>query len=358
MIRNDLILRTISKLPVNRTPVWFMRQAGRYLPEYRAMREKYDFMTVCKTPDLAAEVTIQPVSLLNVDAAILFSDILVIPEAMGMKLYIEDGKGGPRFESPIRSSDDIDSLKIPDPERELGFVMNAIRVTKENLGGRVPLIGFSGSPWTLFTYMVEGKGSKNFIHAKSLLYSREKDAHRLLSKLTESIGDYLCAQMDHGADLVQIFDTWGGILGPDEFREFSLQYIRQIIERVKSRKKPIILFCKGCGHSLSEIAGSGAGVVGLDWTEDIGKARSLVGSDVALQGNLDPAILFSTPDSIRSGVGRILEKFGKGPGHIFNLGHGILPTTPVENVKVFIDSVRKYSTSYHLMEGEPRDAAI
>ena len=348
MAVNDLLLRACKKEPVERTPVWFMRQAGRYLPEYRAIRKSVDFLTLCKTPDLAAEVTIQPVNLLGVDAAIIFSDILVIPEAMGMKLYIEEGKGGPRFETALRTTHDIESLKIPDPDKDLAYVMNAIRVTREGLKNWVPLIGFSGSPWTLMSYMVEGKGSRDFIYVKDLIYSRPKEAHKLLEKLAISVTQYLCAQIDHGAQLVQIFDTWGGILGQDEFSEFSLRYIQQIVEQVKSKNVPVIVFCKGCGHSLSKIAEIGPDVIGLDWTEDIGKARALVGDRVALQGNLDPVALFSSHESIRFRVKRILEKYGNGSGHIFNLGHGILPETPVENVRVFIEAVKEFSKKYHI----------
>ncbi len=358
MIKNDLILKACRREPVERTPVWFMRQAGRYLPEYRAVREKTDFLTLCKTPDLAAEVTLQPVDILGVDAAIIFSDILVVPEAMGMKLFVEEGKGGPRFESPVRSASDINALEIPDPEKELGYVMNAIRVAKKNLDGRVPLIGFSGSPWTLLTYMVEGKGSKDFINAKNLVYSDPGLAHKLLIKLAQATGDYLCSQIDHGADVVQIFDTWGGILSPDVFEEFSLNYIHIVADRVKSRNAPVIIFCKGCNQSLEKIANAGADVVGLDWTVDIGKVRSLIGNKVALQGNLDPVSLFSSQDSIRDQVKKILDKFGRGPGHIFNLGHGILPETPVENVKTFIASVKTMSSRLHSKEGEVKHETI
>lgn len=347
MLQNDLLLRACKREPVERTPVWFMRQAGRYLPEYRAVREKVDFLTLCKTPDIAAEVTIQPVDLVGVDAAIIFSDILVIPEAMGMKLFVEEGKGGPRFETSIRTLADIQSLKVPDPNKELKFVMDALRVTRERLRNRVPLIGFSGAPWTLMAYMVEGKGSKDFVHAKELIYSRPKDAHLLLQKLSDAVADYLCAQIDAGAQVVQIFDTWGGILAQDEFEEFSLRYIAQIVGHVKAKNVPVIVFCKGCGHSLEKIAAIGADVVGLDWTQDIGQARSLVGNSVALQGNLDPVALFSSPDSIRALVKRILQKYGHGSGHVFNLGHGILPTTPVEHVRAFVNAVKEFSVEYH-----------
>ncbi len=346
-MKNDLLLRAARKQPVERTPVWFMRQAGRYLPEYRAIRATTDFLTLCKTPDLAAEVTVQPVELVGVDAAIIFSDILVIPEAMGMELIVEEGKGGPRFPSPIRSTEDIHKLHSIDPNTELRFVMDALRVTKERLRDEVPLIGFSGSPWTLATYMVEGKGSKNFRHVKELIFSHPQQAHLLLKRLAQSVADYLSAQVDAGADIVQIFDTWGGILGQEEFEEFSLHYIQQIVEQVKKKNVPVIVFCKDCGHSLKKIAATGADVVGLDWTTDIEKARNTIGNKVALQGNLDPTMLFATPERIEQGVKSILSKYGNGSGHIFNLGHGILPETPVENVKAFINAVKTFSVPYH-----------
>lgn len=346
-LQNDLLLRAARKQPIERTPVWFMRQAGRYLPEYRAIRAKADFLTLCKTPDLAAEVTVQPVDLIGVDAAIIFSDILVIPEAMGMELIVEEGKGGPRFPSPLRSIDDINTLRAIDPNKELKYVMEALRVTKQQLQQRVPLIGFSGSPWTLATYMVEGKGSKNFRYIKEMIFSNPQQAHKLLQRLAQSVADYLSAQVDAGADIVQIFDTWGGILAQEEFEEFSLQYIRQIVEQVKKKNVPVIVFCKDCGHSLKKIADVGADVVGLDWTTDIGKARNAIGNKVALQGNLDPTMLFSTPERIEQGVKSILAKYGNGSGHIFNLGHGILPETPVENVKAFVNGVKIFSGQYH-----------
>ena len=344
---NDLFLRACKREDVERTPVWFMRQAGRYLPEYRTVREKVDFLTLCKTPDLAAEVTIQPVEIVGVDAAIIFSDILVLPEAMGMELIVEEGKGGPRFPSPIRSRSDIERLPVPDPNAKLRFVMDALRTVRKNLNGKVPLIGFSGSPWTLASYMVEGRGSKNFRHAKELIFSSPNDAHALLDKLARSVAAYLSAQIEAGAQAVQIFDTWGGILAQEEFEEFSLRYIKQVLSLLRSNGAPVIVFCKDCGHSLEKIADAGADVVGLDWTADIGKAREMVGSYVALQGNLDPAMLYATPERIEKGVQTILKKFGRGSGHIFNLGHGVLPDTPVENVKVFVNAVKKFSVQYH-----------
>ncbi len=344
---NDLLLRAAKRQDVERTPVWFMRQAGRYLPEYRAIRAKVDFLTLCKTPDLAAEVTVQPVDLVGVDAAIIFSDILVVPEAMGMELIVEEGKGGPRFPSPIRSKADIDRLTVQNAASSLTYVYDALRVARMRLDNRVPLIGFAGAPWTIASYMVEGRNPRDFRHIKGLMYTNPQDAHALLEKLAVVVTAYLSAQVEAGAQTLQIFDTWGGVLGQEEFEEFSLRYIRQIVSSVKRGNAPIIVFCKNCGHSLEKIADTGADVVGIDWTTDIGKAREMVGSYVTLQGNLDPTMLFSSPERIESGVKSVLKKFGKGNGHIFNLGHGILPETPVENVKAFVAAVKKYSAAYH-----------
>jgi uroporphyrinogen decarboxylase len=349
-LQNDLFLRACRRESVERTPVWMMRQAGRYLPEYKAVRAKADFLTMCKTPELSAEVTIQPVDIVGVDAAIIFSDILVLPEAMGMELVVEEGKGGPRFPSPLRSTSSFERLRIPDPYKDLKYVMDALRLTRSELNGRVPLIGFCGSPWTLASYMVEGKGSKDFRYIKELIFSHPADAHTLLDILARSAAEYLTAQIQSGAQAVQIFDSWGGILGQDEFEEFSLRYIEQTISLVKRTAEPIIVFCKDCGHSIEKIARTGADVVGLDWTTDIGTARETVKNSAALQGNLDPAMLFSTPQRIEEGVRAVLEKFGNGSGHIFNLGHGILPETPVENAKAMVNAVKKLSVAYHKLE--------
>ncbi len=352
--RDCLLLRAARREPTERTPVWFMRQAGRYLPEYRRIRERTDFLTLCKTPELAAEVTVQPVDIVDVDAAIIFSDILVVPEAMGMTLVVDEGKGGPRFPNPLRSAQAIDALRDPDPMDSLSFVMDALRLTKRVLAGRVPLIGFSGAPWTLAAYMVDGNGTKDFRHAKTLLYAEPALAHRLLEKLAHIVARYLRAQIEAGADIVQIFDTWGGVLGQAEFVEFSLRYIRMIVEEVRPLGAPVIVFCKGCGHSLEQIAATGTDVVGLDWTERIGDARSTVGHRVALQGNLDPVLLFAPLERIEAGVRSILDEYGNGPGHIFNLGHGILPETPVEHVKAFVAAVKRMSPAYHgCGEGRP-----
>ena len=344
---NDIFLQALLRKPTARTPVWMMRQAGRYLPEYRAIREKVDFLTLCKTPELAAEVTIQPVDIVDVDAAIIFSDILVVPEAMGMHLIIEEGKGGPQFPEPLRTEHAIASLVKPDPNDRLKFVMDALRLTRKNLNGRVPLIGFSGSPWTLAAYMVEGHGSRNFRYIKELIYNEPKLAHTLLEKLARTVAAYLSAQIAAGAQAVQIFDTWGGILTRDAFQEFSLRYIRQVIAETKTNGAPIIVFCKDCGHSLDAIAASGCQAVGLDWTTDIGDARRSIGNIVALQGNMDPTILYARPERIREEVKSILKKFGNGSGHIFNLGHGILPDIPVDHAKEFIRAVKEESQPYH-----------
>ncbi len=345
-LKNDLFLRACAHLPVERTPIWVMRQAGRYLPEYRAVREKSDFLTMCKTPELAAEVTIQPVDLIGVDAAILFSDILVIPEAMGMELIMNEGKG-PIFPNPIKDGNDISALKRIEPISDLKYVMDAIKLVNDNLDGRVPLLGFSGSPFTLLTYMVEGGGSKNYSKVKSFIYNQPKEAHRLLDLLSDIIADYLTAKIMSGVHGVQIFDTWGGILSQNDFNEFSLPYIIKIVESVKRNSEPIILYAKGVHHSLKAMAKSGIDVLGLDWTMDIGKVREKIGHKVALQGNLDPTVLYANPDKIKTEAVRVLRSFGIGSGHIFNLGHGILPDVNPENLKHLVNVVKEESKAFH-----------
>jgi uroporphyrinogen decarboxylase len=323
-----------------------MRQAGRYLPEYRAVREKADFLTLCKTPELAAEVTIQPVDLIGVDAAIIFSDILVIPEAMGMELELIESKG-PVFHHPIRYEDDLKYLKQIDPSKDLKYVLDAVSLTKKELDNRVPLIGFSGSPWTLMTYMVEGKGSKSFSNVKKLIYNNPALAHKILDKLSAAVSGYLSAKIEAGADAVQIFDTWGGILSPHDFKEFSLRYISKVIDNVKKKNEPVIVFSKGVHYKLNELADCGADVIGLDWTMDIGEVRNKIGSKVALQGNMDPTVLYANENAIRNEVRRILNSFGEGSGHIFNLGHGILPDIEPENAKAMVKFVKEESKKFH-----------
>ncbi|MBP9582414.1 MAG: uroporphyrinogen decarboxylase [Ignavibacterium sp.] len=348
-LKNDLFLRACKKQNVERTPIWIMRQAGRYLPEYRAVRAQSDFLTMCKTPELAAEVTIQPIDIVGVDAAILFSDILVIPEAMGMHLEMNEGKG-PVFPNPIRTVEDAKKLKDIDPTKELKYVLDAVILTKKNLDNRVPLIGFSGSPWTLLTYMVEGKGSKNFSEVKKLIYNNPELAHAILNKLSKIIADYLSAKIEAGCNAVQIFDTWGGILSQKDFEEFSLQYVEKIISQIKRKDEPVIFFAKGVHFKLDKLANIGADVLGLDWTMDLGEVRKQVGDKVALQGNMDPTVLYANKDYIRKETKRVLSSFGKGNGHIFNLGHGVLPDIDPENVKALVQSVKEESKVFHHLE--------
>ncbi len=322
-----------------------MRQAGRYLPEYRAVRAKVSFLELCKTPDLAAEVTIQPVDILGVDAAILFSDILVVPEAMGMKLILEDE--GPQFPEPLRSAPDIEKLRVPDPEQALGYVTDAIRRTLKRLNGRVPLIGFAGAPWTLAAYMIEGKTSRSFEKAKALIFSDEKLAHRLLTRISEALTGYLNAQLAAGAHALQIFDSWAGSLGPEDYARFGAPYIARVIGGLKRdprEPQPVIVFGVETGELLAQLAATAPDVVGVDWRVPLDEARGRVGPAVALQGNLDPATLFLPLPEQRKRVARVLELADlAGPGHIFNLGHGVLVGTPVENVKALVEQVHAHS---------------
>lgn len=341
-----IFIRACKRENTPRTPVWIMRQAGRYLPEYRKIREKSDFLTMCKTPELASEVTVQPVDIIGVDAAILFSDILVVPEAMGMKLELIESVG-PKFADPVRNESQVQDLKIPFVEDKLSFVLEAIKLTKKRLDGCVPLIGFCGSPWTLATYMVEGGGTKDFKFIKGLIYSDPALAHRLLDKLSSVLTEYLNAKIKAGCDAVQIFDTWGGILTPWDYKEFSLKYIKKIISGLNTNGAPVIVFSRGANHSLVDIAKSGCDVVSVDWTISLKKARKKIGHKVAIQGNMEPLILNAPHDKIRTEVAKILKQYGKGPGHIFNLGHGITPEVPVENVKYSVNTVKELSSVYH-----------
>ena len=339
-LENDLLLRVLKGERAERTPIWIMRQAGRYLPEYMAVRARHDFLTMCREPELSSEVTIQPVDIIGMDAAIIFSDILVLPEAMGLNLVVEEGRGGPRFTNPIRKKSDLSSIRDADCENNLKYVRDAIRLTVARLNGRVPLIGFCGSPWTLFAYMVEGKGGE-FAHARAMLYDDPATAHELLQMLTTSAISYLKMQHEAGADVVQVFDSWAGVLSPWLYEEFSLRYIRQILESLSS-EVPVIVYAKAANHSLKAIGGLGAAAVGVDWTISIDEAAGKI--DGVVQGNLDPAVLFAGEETIMSEAGKILSIAPKGK-HIFNLGHGILPGTPVESVKTLVDFVKGWNAS-------------
>ena len=350
-LKNDRFLKALMKQPVDKTPVWMMRQAGRYLPEYRATRAVAgDFMSLCKNAELACEVTLQPLERYPLDAAILFSDILTIPDALGLGLYFETGEG-PRFKKTVRTQADLDNLNDIKVEDDLGYVMSAVSTIRRELNGRVPLIGFSGSPWTLATYMVEGSGSKDFRAAKSMAYNDPALMHQLLSMLATQVTDYLNAQIRAGAQAVQIFDTWGGALTTPGYKEFSLQYMKQIVDGLikvhDGREVPCILFTKNGGMWLEEMAATGCNALGLDWTIEISQAKARVGDKVALQGNMDPTMLYASPKAIRAEVKRIINDFGTGSGHIFNLGHGITPDVTPENAGVFINAVHEFSEEFN-----------
>ncbi|HEU5169349.1 MAG TPA: uroporphyrinogen decarboxylase [Gemmatimonadales bacterium] len=339
---NDLLLRACRREAVERPPVWMMRQAGRYLPEYRKVRERADFLTMIGTPELAAEVTLQPVDIIGVDAAIIFSDILVIPQAMGMRLTVDEGVG-PQFPEPLRSPADLARLRAADPEASLGHVLQAIRLVRRELGGRVPLIGFAGGPWTLASYMIEGGGSKNWAAAKRFLVQHPAEAHALLGRLAGAVGGFLKAQVAAGAQVVQLFESWAGALGPDDFRTFALPYLAEAVHTAKSAGVPVIAFAPGAGWALEEIArATGADVLGIDWQTGAAAAnRRLAPFPVALQGNLDPCWLYAAPAEIRRRTITMLEAFG-GRGHIANLGHGILPDVPVAHARAFVDAVKSW----------------
>jgi len=354
-LHNDRLLRALRRQPVDVTPVWLMRQAGRYLPEYRATRARAgNFMRLCQTPELACEVTLQPLARFPLDAAILFSDILTVPDAMGLGLSFSEGEG-PQFARPVRSVADIERLTAPDPEVELRYVMDAVRLIRQELHGQVPLIGFAGSPWTLATYMVEGGSSKDYARVKGLLYDQPEALHRLLEVTTQAVIAYLNAQLAAGAQALMVFDTWGGILTPSAYREFSLAYLARIVaglvREAGAGRAPVILFTKGGGAWLEEIAATGCEAVGVDWTVDLGDARRRIGDQVAVQGNLDPAVLYAVPDRIRQQVAQALADFGPGSGHVFNLGHGIQPRVDPEHARVFVEAVHELSRPYHTGAG-------
>ena len=350
-LKNDRLLRALLREPVDRTPVWIMRQAGRYLPEYRATRERAgSFMKLCTTPELACEVTLQPLARFPLDAAILFSDILTVPDAMGLGLGFAEGEG-PRFARPVRSAADVKNLAVPDPEERLRYVLDAVRLIRRELDGKVPLIGFAGSPWTIATYMVEGKGGTGFSLIKKMLFDQPQLLHTLLDVVARAVTAYLNAQIAAGVQAVMVFDTWGGVLAPSDYREFSLSYMQAIVSgltrNAEGRRAPVILFTKGGGQWLEVMAATGCDALGLDWTTDLKDARARVGERVALQGNLDPCVLYASPDRIRNEVETVLESFGRGSGHVFNLGHGIHPDVDPEHVAVLVEAVHSTSKKYH-----------
>jgi len=350
-LKNDLFLRALLRQPVPYTPVWMMRQAGRYLPEYRASRAKAgDFLTLCQTPELACEVTLQPIDRYPLDAAILFSDILTIPHAMGLGLKFETGEG-PVIEKPIRSAADVASLYRPDPAHELRYVMDAVSLIRKELNGRVPLIGFAGSPWTVATYCVEGGSSRDFARIKGMMYDDPRSLHQLLNVLSDITRDYLNAQIAAGAQAIMIFDTWGSVLTPAAYREFSLQYMSRIVDglqrEAEGRIVPRVLFTKGAGPLIADIAQTNCDAVGVDWTTDLSDARRIVADKKGLQGNLDPCVLYAAPEHIREHVANVLASYGHGHGHVFNLGHGIHPTVNPDHAGAMINAVHELSPAYH-----------
>jgi uroporphyrinogen decarboxylase len=350
-LKNDLLLRALLRERVERTPVWMMRQAGRYLPEYRATRERAgSFLKLCMTPELACEVTLQPLRRYQLDAAILFSDILTIPHALGLGLQFETGEG-PKIERPVRTSADVRRLAVPDPSDELRYVLEALALIRRELAGLVPLIGFAGSPWTVATYIVEGGSSRDFATIKGMMYEQPGTVHELLDLLARSTLLYLNAQVEAGAQALMMFDTWGGVLTPAQYREFSLQYMSRIVDGLtrerEGRRVPIILFTKGGGAWLAEMARTNCDALGIDWTTDLAHARRAIGDSKALQGNLDPACLYASPARIREEVARVLASYGHGHGHVFNLGHGIHPQIAPEHAGAMIQAVHELSPPYH-----------
>jgi uroporphyrinogen decarboxylase len=350
-LKNDRLIRALLRQPVDRTPVWMMRQAGRYLPEYRETRAKAgSFLKLCSTPELACEVTLQPVQRYAFDAAILFSDILTVPDAMGLGLYFVDGEG-PKFSYPVRDAEAIEKLPVPDPECELRYVTDAVRLIVSELDNSLPLIGFAGSPWTIATYMVEGGASREFAHIKKLMFGEPALLHRLLDKNTQAITEYLKAQIAAGVQAVMIFDTWGGVLAPAAYREFSLPYMQQIVHHLPREHNgqivPKILFTKGAGPLLADMADSGCDALGVDWMTTLADARAYVRDKVALQGNLDPSVLYAQPGIIRQEVAKVLADYGHGPGHVFNLGHGIHPGIDPDHVTAMLEAVHELSPQYH-----------
>ena len=350
-LKNDLLLRALLRQPVPRTPLWIMRQAGRYLPEYREIRAKAgDFMSLCSNPELACEVTMQPLRRYRLDAAILFSDILTIPDAMGLGLYFETGEG-PRFRSPVKTAADIRRLAVPNLGDTLGYVFDAVSLIRRELDGQVPLIGFAGSPWTVGTYMVEGRSSRDFATIKGLAKDDPAVLDEMLETVAQTTMEYLNAQVESGAQAIMIFDTWGSALERDDYLRFSLAPMQKIVDGLirerEGRQIPVILFTKGAGPLLSDMVGTGCDALGVDWTTELSKAREYTADKVALQGNVNPAVLRESPDAIRAAVGDALASYGTGPGHVFNLGHGITPDIDPANLGVLVDAVHEMSPRYH-----------
>jgi uroporphyrinogen decarboxylase len=343
MLKNDLFLRALKGEIVERPPVWMMRQAGRYLPEFMEIKKDFDFFTRCQTPEIASEITVQPIRRFGMDAAILFSDILVIPQAMNIEVLMKPDFG-PYLPNPIRTQKDVDAVLVPNVHTELDYVMKAIKATKEKLNDEIPLIGFAGSPWTILCYCVQGQGSKNFDKAKEFCFTQPLAAHQLLQKITDTTIAYLKAKVAAGVNAVQIFDSWGGMLSPTDYQEFSWKYIQQIIDALKD-ETPVIVFGKGCWFALGDMAKSGAAALGVDWTCSARNARYLTGGDITLQGNFDPARLLSPPADIRRMVTQMINEFGKDK-YVVNLGHGILPNVPVDNARAFIDAVKEYKEAH------------
>jgi uroporphyrinogen decarboxylase len=350
-LKNDVLLRALLRQPVPYTPVWIMRQAGRYLPEYREVRDRAgDFMSLCRNPELACEVTLQPLRRFELDGAILFSDILTVPDAMGLGLYFVSGEG-PRFERPVTRASDIRKLRVPDVDRKLRYVFDAASLVRRELAGKAPLIGFAGSPWTVATYMIEGGSTREFRKARGFMAEDPASLDKLLRIVATATTEYLNAQIESGAQAVMIFDTWGGVLERDDYLRFSLAHMQQILDGLirdfDGERVPVILFTKGAGALLAEMAKTGCDALGVDWTTDLAEARRLTGDKVALQGNLDPATMLELPSMIEDGVARVLASYGDGPGHVFNLGHGITPDVNPDNVRVLVDAVHRLSPPYH-----------
>lgn len=350
-LKNDLLIRSLLRQPVARTPVWIMRQAGRYLPEYRALREQAgDFMSLCSNPELACEVTLQPLRRFKLDAAILFSDILTIPDAMGLGLYFETGEG-PKFQRPVRSENDVKNLPSPDVSDTLGYVFDAVALIRRELNGQVPLIGFAGSPWTVGTYMVEGGSSREFSRIKGMAKDNPALLDYMLDTVAATTTDYLNAQIESGAQAIMVFDTWGAALDPDDYRRFSLAPMQKILDGLQREKYgeeiPVILFTKGAGSLLTDMVATGCSALGVDWTTSLADARTFTGDKVALQGNLNPAVLRESDDAIEQGVADVLASYGTGPGHVFNLGHGITPDIEPAKLAVLVEAVHRLSPAYH-----------